>query len=108
MNIKLRLSERISTLTHYGNIYSFTTIFIAQFIYNNFHFVIGATLTVIAICSLIVQIIISSLEYYFLQRRNSHKLILLLDIHFFINHIIILIFIPFFIWSVVLMYKKIG
>lgn len=101
-----RLSKRVSTLTHYGILYSFTTILIAQFIYNNFHYIIGATLTVIAICNLFFQIIISSIEYYLVDKRKFNRFNVILLTHIIINNVIILIFIPFFIWTVVLMYQK--
>lgn len=55
----LKIKERISNLTHYGNLYSLTLILISQVIYLNFHFIIGAILTVIAVCGLFFQVTIS-------------------------------------------------
>ena len=100
----LKIRERISNLTHYGNLYSLTTILISQVIYLNFHFIIGAILTVIAVAGLFFQVIISLLEYRYLNLKRFGTLSLLFDLHFIINHIIMLIFIPFIIWVIVLMF----
>lgn len=100
-NLKVR--ERISNLTHYGNLYCLTVILISQVIYLNFHFIVGATLSVIAISGLLFQVVISLLEYRYIKRLET--ITLLFHIHFVVNHIIMLVFIPFVIWVIVLMFK---
>jgi hypothetical protein len=102
-NLKLR--ERISNLTHYGNLYCLTTILISQVIYLNFHFIVGATLSVVAVSGLFFQVLISLLEYRYLNIKKYETLSILFHIHFIINHIIMIIFVPFLIWVIVLMFK---
>jgi hypothetical protein len=103
---KLAYRERISTLSHNANVYAFSVILVAQFIFLNFHKEIGASLTVVAIFSLTGQIIISSVEYYYLSHDDKPHLDRTLFAHFVFNHIINAVFIPFFLWAVVLMYES--
>lgn len=104
--IYIKYSNRISLLTHNGNIYALTTILISQVIFLNFHYIIGLSLTTISLCSLVSQIIISIIEYYLLSKQNYSKLHMLFTIHFTINHIVMALFIPFLIWTIVLMAEK--
>ena len=103
------IKQYIATLTHNGNVYALTVILLSQFIFLNFHYIIGATLAAISVGSLIFQVIISSVEYYYLQKHHIdlHKLNLILSIHFWINHLIICLYIPFFIWTIVLMFQHV-
>jgi hypothetical protein len=103
---RLKYEDRISNLSHYGNIYALSIILVSQFIFLNFHYILGATLTLIAIISLLYQMISSSVEYYYLHHFNIKKCELILKIHFYVNHVFILLYIPFLIWAVVLMYIK--
>jgi len=103
---RLKYDGRISDLTHYANIYALSIILISQFIFLNFHFILGATLTLIAIICLLFQMICSTLEYYYLHDSNIEKCELILDIHFYINNVFVLLYIPFLIWAIVLMFIR--
>lgn len=97
--------DRRSTLTHSGFGYSFTVILIAQFIFLNFGYIIGAILTSISILSLLFQIIISAVEVYYLDHGLFKHLNTTMRVHYWINHGIILCILPFLLWVVVLMFQ---
>jgi hypothetical protein len=103
---RLKYEERISSLSHYGNIYALSIIIVSQFIYANFHYILGATLTLIAIISLLFQMICSSVEYYYINHNDIEKCELTLTVHFYANHVFILLYIPFLIWTIVIMFSK--
>jgi len=98
--------DRGSTLTHSGFGYSFTVIIIAQFIFLNFGYIIGAILTSISILSLLFQIIISAVEVYYLDHSLFKHLNRTLRVHYWINHSIIFCMLPFLMWTVVLMFQN--
>lgn len=102
----LNVTDHIEKITHYGNITAFTIIVASQFIYLNFHYIIGATLTIIGICSIIAQVILSMMEHYFLENKKLIYLKNTIDIHYWINRIVVAISIPFLIWVVVLMFQQ--
>ena len=102
---KLIYDQRISTLNHNGNVYAISIILLSQFVFLNFHYILGATLTLIAIISLIVQVTISLIEKYYLEINQYTNVTYILNFHFIINHIINLLYIPFLVWVMVLMYQ---
>lgn len=104
--ILFHYQERISTLTHNANVYALSIILASQFIFFNLHYIIGATLTIIGLLSLIIQIIISIVEFTYLNQRSIVKLNRSLAGHFWVNHAITGLYIPFLIWTVVLMYQR--
>lgn len=101
-----RYNDRISSLAHYANVYAMSIIIASQFIYFNLHYIIGATLTIIAVCSLLFQVVISSVEKRFLLARRLDRLNMALEWQFWMNHVFILGYIPFLLWAVSLMYQR--
>ena len=97
--------ERSSTLSHYATLYAFTIILIAQFIYLNFHYIIGGILTIFSLLTIFFQILFNSIEKYHLDKRNIITLDRIWNFHFWINKIFICINIPFFIWAMILMFN---
>lgn len=97
---------RISTLTHNGNVYALTILLIAQVIYFNLHYIIGASISSIALLSLATQIIISSVEQATLSVRKYARLDTILFAHFIVNHIFMASFIPFLVWTIVVMIQR--
>lgn len=98
--------ERGASLTYSGNAYAFNIIIIAQFIFLNFGYIIGALLTSICIGALIAQIVINSVETHYLDQGLFHKLNITLRVHYWFNHAFILLVLPFLVWTVVLMFEK--
>ena len=103
---RLRYEERISSLAYSGNIYALTIIIVAQFIYNFFHYIIGATLTVIAIASMLLQLALSGAAQVYLERKQMASVKHLLRVHFWLNHVILVLYMPFLVWTVILMYTN--
>lgn len=106
MKLNQDFYERIIFLNHYHILYAITFILAAQFIFLNFHFVIGLTITIIAICSIFFQIIMGFIEMFYLNHCEYKRLNLLLTIHYIINNIILFIYMPFLIWTVYIMFKN--
>lgn len=104
------LAERVTRRTHYGCVYALTVIVAAQFMYINFHYILGATLTAIAVGGLVFQIAISSAAYHATWRHrelDDAGVRRLLAWHFVGNHLMLAAFLPFFVWAIVLMYQRI-
>jgi hypothetical protein len=95
--------NRVSLLVHNGNICALSVIIAAQFVYANFRFEVGATLTVIAVASLGMQIILNLVERR--QLNDHHALEKTLIWHTYLNSVVLFLCIPFFIWTIVLMYE---
>ena len=100
--------ERAATLTDSGITYALSFVFVAQFIYLNFGFLIGAIITTIWVANLMAQLILSPLETYYLDNSLYKSLHNTLRAHYWINHGCILITIPFLIWTIALMYVDRG
>lgn len=97
--------NRISLLTHNGNLYALTVLVISQVIFLNLHYIIGASLSVVSLCSLCFQIGISIAEERALTRNRLTRLDSLLYAHFIANHLVMALFVPFLIWTIVLMFQ---
>lgn len=100
-----RYNERISLLSHNGKIYAFQIVLIAQFIYFNLRYVIGATLTLVAMGSIVGQIILGAIETNLLEKYDKKRLEYTLRVHYIFNDVINAIYLPFLLWTVVLMYQ---
>lgn len=98
--------DRIALLTHNGKVYALSIILISQVIYLNLHYIIGAILSIIALVSLLSQIIIGPIEHYELARARIDRLERFLLVHFLINHLVIAAIIPLLIWTIVIMFQR--
>jgi hypothetical protein len=100
--------DRITTLSHMSNVYSISVLLAAQFIYLNLHFIIGATLTVLALLSTIINVIMCLLAYALLEGRATDfvRLNRVLKAHFWIVHLYLLVYVPLFLWTAVIMYQR--
>jgi hypothetical protein len=108
--------DLIDTRTRNGNLYALTVILISQVIFLNLHFILGATLTCLAMVSLVGQAVISSVALSELRSATAaaatrppadyRRLRSVLFAHFVFNHIIMIAFLPFLLWTVVLMYER--
>jgi hypothetical protein len=106
MSRRLAYQNRSSLLVHNGNVYALSIIIAAQFMYLNFHYIIGATLTAIGVASLLTQLVLSTAEERYLESRPERaKLDHLLRAHLYVNNVFILLYAPFLLWAVVLMYE---
>jgi hypothetical protein len=97
---------RISAVCHYGNVYALTVLLIAQVIFLNLHYIIGASLSCIALLALVAQIVLSCMEQSSLTGREYARLESILFAHFVVNHLIMVSFIPFLIWTIVIMIQR--
>jgi|WetSurMetagenome_2_1015567.scaffolds.fasta_scaffold189402_1 hypothetical protein len=93
------------SLKHDATSYALTTIIAAQFIFFNLHYILGGILTILALIAITVQIILNIIEKVYIDRRTYKSLQTTLEYHFWINHIQTLLYIPFYIWAVVIMYQ---
>lgn len=98
--------ERIECLTFNGNTQAVSIILAAQFIFFNLHYAIGSSLTVCALVSWLSQIAISATEFHFLRANALGRLNYTLDVHFWLNRAFTLLYIPFLVWAVILMYER--
>lgn len=102
-----RYHERIEALYYNGTIHALTIVLIAQFIFFNLHYVIGGTLTVLALVSVGAQVAISAAEWSYVQRSAVRRLHYTLGVHFWLNRGFLLLYVPFMLWAVVLMYERV-
>lgn len=98
--------DRIDCLSFNGYTQGLSIILAAQFIFFNLHYAIGSTLTVCALLSWSGQIIINAVEYRQLKAQRTEALCRTLDVHFWLNRGFILLYMPFLVWAVVLMYER--
>lgn len=98
--------QQIVTLSFYPSAQALSFLLIAQVIYLNFHFVIGASLTVVALLSYFFQEVMAVTQsLYYEGHRRSPTVETLLKVQFYINRIFALVYIGFMIWTVVYMYQ---
>src|ERR1700748_1863460 len=98
--------DRIEALYFNGSAQAFTVMLVAQFIFFNLHYVIGSTLTLVALLSLVGQIAISAAEWRRLQRNRRRELNYTLGVHFWLNRGFTVLYMPFIVWTIVLMYER--
>jgi len=97
---------RVSSLGHEPSVYAFSVIITGQFIFLNLHYVIGATLLLVAITSLLVQFAFAVAERAHLDQRRLRELERTLVTHYWVNQIFTLAYLPFFVWVAVIMYQR--
>lgn len=106
-----RLEKRyllcLVTLGHNGNVYALSVLLIAQLIFLNLHYIIGALVSCICCFSLAFQAVINLTEMHALRNGLRQRLESLLLAHFVVNHLIMLSFIPFLIWTMVVMFQRV-
>ena len=98
--------ERIEALYFNGSTQAFTVMLLAQFIFFNLHYVVGSSLTMLALLSLISQIFISAAEWRYLQRGAQRRLNYTLGAHFWLNRGFTALYMPFIVWTIVLMFER--
>jgi hypothetical protein len=98
--------ERGATLTYSGNIYALNFIVIAQVIFLNFGYIIGAIITTVAIVNLVLQVVLNAVETHYLDKQLYRQLNITLRAHYWVNHVSIILCLPFLIWTVVLMFER--
>ena len=105
-NHKRYLYERITMLFHYQILYSISFFLVAQVIYINFHYIIGSIISIISVSNIIIQNILSLIEYYYLSKGNHYNIDILFNKHTIYNNIVLLLCTPFIIWTIVLVFQK--
>jgi hypothetical protein len=96
-------TRSITNLTYYGNAHALAFILIAQVIYLNFHYIVGAVVIALGCTSLIIQIVMSTVERVYLGRKNYDTLVTVMTTHFYLNHAIMVVFIAIMIWEIIYM-----
>lgn len=98
--------QQIITISFYASAQAISFILIAQVIYLNFHYLVGASLTVAALLSLFFQVVMSIAQsLYYEGHKKSPTVETLLKVQFYTNCVFTLVFIGFMIWAVVYMYQ---
>lgn len=98
--------QQIVTLSFYPSTQAISFLLIAQVIYLNFHFLIGATLTVVALTSYAFQEVMTLAQsVYYEGHRQSPTVVTLLKVQFYCNRLFAAIYIGFMIWTIVYMYQ---
>lgn len=98
--------QQIITISFYGSAQAISFLLIAQVIYLNFHYLIGASLTVVASLSLFFQVVMSVAQsLYYEGHKRSPTVESLLKVQFYTNCCFTLAFIGFMIWTIVYMYQ---
>lgn len=99
--------QQIVTLSFYPTTQAISFLLIAQVIYLNFHYVIGASLTVVALVSYLFQEVMAIAQsLYYEGHRRSPMVETLLKIQFYVNRLFSMIFIGFMVWNIVYMYQN--
>ncbi len=98
--------EQIEQLWFYGCTQAVSMMLLAQVIYLNLHYIVGASLTVVALCSLVVQQFLSFYENYWLRRDNRCAMYAAMDAHFWVTRVFALLYVPLVVWAVVIMYER--
>ncbi len=98
--------DRIATLGQNTTVCAISILIVAQVIYFNLHFIVGATLTLVAILCLLCQVVITVVETIFLERRQLPALHRTFSVHFWLNHAFTLAYMPLVVWAVVIMYQR--
>lgn len=106
LNSYFLYNDRSTQLAHNSILYALTILVAAQFIFFNVHSVIGGIITIISVVTIMIQLIFQTFEKIYLDKKNISRLNEIWDIHFWINKIILIINIPFFIWVIVLLFIK--
>lgn len=94
-------------LGHNGNVYALSVLLIAQLIFLNLHYIIGASVSCICCFSLAFQALINLVEQHALLNGLRQRLEKLLLGHFIVNHLIMLSFVPFLVWTIVVMFQRV-
>ena len=98
--------QQIITISFYGSSQAISFILIAQVIYLNFHYLIGASLSVVACLSLFFQVVIGIAQaLYYDGHKKSPTVESLVKVQFYVNCCFTLVFIGFMIWTIVYMYE---
>ena len=98
--------QQIITISFYASAQAISFVLIAQVIYLNFHYLIGASLTVAASLSLLFQTVMSIAQsLYYEGHKKSPTVETLLKVQFYTNCCFTLVFIGFMIWTIVYMYQ---
>lgn len=98
--------DRIEALYFNASTQALTVMLLAQFIFFNLHYVIGSSLTMLALVSLLAQIFISAAEWRYLQRGAARRLNHTLGVHFWLNRGFTALYMPFIVWTIVLMFER--
>lgn len=98
--------QQIITVSFYASAQAISFILIAQVVYLNFHFVIGASLTVVAALSLLFQNVMALAQsLYFEGHRMTKTGETLLKVQFYVNCVFTFVYVGFVIWAIVYMYQ---
>lgn len=98
--------QQIITVSFYASAQAISFILIAQVIYLNFHYLIGASLTIVASLSLFFQNVMSLVQsLYFEGHRLTKTGETLLKVQFYVNSCFTFAYVGFMIWAIVYMYQ---
>lgn len=100
--------EYIEQLWFYGCTQAVSMMLLAQVVYLNLHYIVGASLTIAALASFLAQQVMSVAEHVYLSKANHCGLAGALNAHFWLNRVFAVLFVPFVAWAVALMYEHVG
>jgi membrane-bound ClpP family serine protease len=100
-----RYSQYILSNTYYGNAHALAFVLIAQVIYLNFHYIVGGTVILLGCVSLVLNLVMSFIERYYMKKRLYETLDTVLNVHFYLSQCIMAVFIGIMIWEIVYMYQ---
>ena len=66
--------DRFSTLSNTATSYAISILLLSQVIYINEHSILGATLTLVAVVALIFQVVVGSVEKWYLDTQRLNRL----------------------------------
>ena len=98
--------ERIATLNYAGNSFAMSAVVIANFFYFNLHYVVGATLALVALVGICLQAALSGAENWHLEHGKFQTLHRLFSAHFWLTLVFQLVYAGFTMWAIVIMYQR--
>ncbi len=101
-----RYYNTYSSLSTQGIAYALTLIIIAQVMFLNFDYKLGAIITSMSIASIAIHAVFNLVEGVYLDKNEIKKLITTMRVHRIVSGIINVSYIPFLIWSVVRMIQQ--
>lgn len=99
--------KRVLWLSFTANTQAVSIMLMSQFVFFNLHYAIGSTLTVCALLSWTSQLVINVIEWHRIKSGDMPGAQRALDAHFWLNRAFQLLYMPFIVWTVVLMYQRV-
>ena len=98
-------SQYILSNTYYGNARALAFALIAQVIYLNFHYIVGGTVILLGCVDLVVNLVMTLIERFYLKKKNYETVETSLTVHYYLSQCIMIVFIGIMIWEIVYMYQ---